>query len=215
MTCVDTFENFCETMAGACDFAAAQILTCPTACVTHLMVPTGAAEFNTYHSWSCGPTPSTIMVLQTITGELPPDTAGVSVPEISTSTERGVVRGTSSTDTLSQVPGTNPTNAPGSSPSGGGTTKSDTSTNIVQIGVIVGAVIGVLILLGGASWAIWWGIRRRRQKKAEAEQEAARQKRFETFNPGGQSEAFLMSEAGQSAAAWILNNDGDRMTVRG
>ncbi|KAH6680086.1 hypothetical protein F5X68DRAFT_245124 [Plectosphaerella plurivora] len=160
------------------------------------------------------------MVLKSITGELPPDTAGVSSPGTSTSTERGVVRVTSSTDTQSQVPGTDPTNAPGSSPQGGGTTTggtttSDTGASVKTIGIIVGAVIGVLILLGLTGWGIWWGIRRRRQKKAEAEREAARQKRFETFNPGGQSEAFLMSEAGQSAAAWILNNDGDRMTVRG
>jgi hypothetical protein len=81
--------------------------------------------------------------------------------------------------------------------------------------MIVGIVVGILILLGGTIWAIVWGIRRSKRKKAVRKQDDARQKRFETFNPGGQSEAFLMSDAGMSTAKWIHNNEGDRMSVRG
>lgn len=75
----------------------------PTACVTYLMAPTDAADFNTFHSWSCGETRSTIMVLQTISGDLPPDSGGVSEPQ--TSTKREIVRVTSSTGTYSLTQG--------------------------------------------------------------------------------------------------------------
>lgn len=68
MTCVDPATNMCTAASNSiyCQVYSSMglILSCPTACVTHALQPTGT-QADAFTSWSCGDAPGTVTVLQT------------------------------------------------------------------------------------------------------------------------------------------------------
>ncbi|RYP19452.1 hypothetical protein DL765_003353 [Monosporascus sp. GIB2] len=205
-TCVDAYNNICKSFGPVGCSGLGTIVSCPTACVTYVIPPTGMYEFSSYMSWSCGPSPTTIIVLRSTTNELPPDNIDGG------NTATGGI-----TDTVRQTTGFDPTTTDISvitnGPSASNTENS--SNGVLSTGIFVAIAIGaVLVLMVGVAILVYC-VKKNKKKKAEAAANADRQQQFNAGKPGGVSEAFLMSQAGNSMAQWILYGQDDRRTVVG
>ena len=180
-------------------------LSSPTACVTHLVAPTGTqADFFT--SWSCGEAPATTTILQTTKRG-----ADISKARATTTGAAGGAGGSSpvgSGSGSSNGGGSDAANSePGQSAAGGA------SSSIINAGIIAAIVLGAILVLSIAGWVIWKC--RKRQKDAEemVRRHAAYTKNFEMQEPGGNSEALMGSD---QTARWVWKQGmDDRMTVAG
>ncbi|RYP36267.1 hypothetical protein DL767_003420 [Monosporascus sp. MG133] len=194
-TCVDAYNNICDSMGPLGCSALGTMLSCPTACVTYVMRPTEMFEYSSYVSWSCGPSPTTIIVLRSTTNELPPDNID------GANTAAGGI-----TDTARQTTDFDPTttgisvitNGPSASNS------RNTSNGVLSPGISVAIAIGAaLVLIVGVATLVYC-VKKNKKKRAEVAANAARQQQFNARNPGGESEAFMMVQGAYNYA--LLQN---------
>ncbi|KAK0744060.1 hypothetical protein B0T18DRAFT_195416 [Schizothecium vesticola] len=148
--CVDPVNNRC--LVGGIDFGAgcdiySKILSCPTACVTHVLK---SSQFplpaSTYLSWSCGPKISTRIALLTATN------AAGNVEDGSNGGSGN--NGLSLNPVIPGITGSGGTGSTGNSNagnSGGGSSSSGISSAAIG-GIVAGGAVVLLIIGLGTCW---------------------------------------------------------------
>lgn len=208
MTCVDAATNMCTAESNSIYCAVYSsmglILSCPTACVTHALQPTGT-QVDAFTSWSCGDAPGLVTVLQTTAK----GAVAVASPAGGSKAGGG---GTGSSSKVTGGSGSTDGNGDASSAQGAGTGGGGPSSTVANIGIIAGVILGVLLLLGLAGCLFWRYRRTKRRREEQRVRHEAHTKAFKLRDePGGNSEALMGST---QTMTWLMNQQGDdRMTV--